>query len=103
MQQMPFLHQFATKESYARRKATASRGLFWDEVTDETLDDDPIVNPLFGHKIKQIQATHASTCFVLKSSLYNHFCNPKSPYIEQYAERNLRNLLEMHLGTEHAS
>jgi hypothetical protein len=54
MQQLPFLHRFATKEAYEQRKAVAGRGLFWDEVTDETLDDDPIVNPLYGYKLKQI-------------------------------------------------
>ena len=78
-------------------------GLFWDQVNDESKEDDPMVNPLLGSQIEAVVSNFPQTeVFLLDRQTYLKFLSETSKY-QQLCEKSLRNKIETAFGIEKVS
>ena len=78
-------------------------GLFWDQVSDCSKNDDPMVNPLYGAQIEAVMSSSSQTeVFLLDRQTYLKFISENSKY-HQLCEKSLRMKIEAAFGIEKVS
>lgn len=77
MKGMPYLQQLSTESEFRKRGVKRTQGMFWNEVSEETEDNDLIANPLYGYKVKLIvsvcDAESETQLLIIKNDVFNQF------------------------------
>ena len=90
MREMPYLHHLASKKQLIEQSSIVREGIYWDDATSDTSDDQKIENPLYGYRVKSVKScTEFTEVLVVKNKVFMKFLSQESPYT-QISDKILR-------------